>query len=486
MKRFFLVLLTFAVVIVSAQNESDIYSLDLSIPTSPGFSILDKAPESINRPHDANALGISILNSFTENYGLPSNYAIEIAPYWYSNKAKSYDSYIGLKLVNGNVGRFGNLNNNNTVLHSIYQEENYVQQNIWSKLKQSSISLAYVNAIQTDSANYAHNVSLGFRLPLINVKSKYTIANYLDARNSYLSIINNENIEILSISNCAAIVFNSQVLSEEDVNEIGNMKYQIESIDDIGLTLNTTKLEALAQLLYISELEYTAPNYLDYYDSFIFTLYLEENLEENNPDLFELLSKVEKIKQQEEEANLKDHTAFSALKMKEALNDLPLFRIELAGAGSIFFSENNFSSIQHGRSGLWLTLELNKKGSPRLSNKFKYISLLTLARFFADGTQLDANGRFSNTFAMDAGAKLILEFKRFNFGAEGLYRYHLNEQIGSYRISSNIGIAVSDKINLTASFGRNFGDNNNIISVMGLDWSFLQNLLNIHDNFKSN
>jgi hypothetical protein len=516
------------------QTAEDSYNLDLSIPTSPGFSILDKAPECINRPSDANALGISIINSFTENYGLPSSYAIEIAPYWYSSKFKSYDSYIGLKLVKNStdfaskkkfsysanesslfigstsMNNYGKLNTgkreynslvydsssfaynskmNSNDYDTLNQELNYVQQNIWSKIKQSTISLAYINTIQKDGYDLMNNVAFGFRVPLINIKSKYTISDYLDGRNGYLAILNNEIFRNTTIQSCAAHSYylGTIGLTQDDMAKIENIKTSITSFESMNLSINSTKEDALARILFLSELPIQSPEYAAYYSSFLFEFMMDSaEFQSSNEVLFKIINDLKTNQILQEALILEETTLYSALKMKEALDDLPLFRMEIAGAGSLFFSENSFSAIQHGRSGLWLSLELNKKGSARLSDKFKYISLLGIGRFFADGTQLDTQRKFKTNLMFDTGAKLIFEFKKFNFGAEGVLRYNVSNQSSSYRVSSNLGIAISEKVNLSASFGKNFGDNNNVISVMGLDWSFLQNLLNVKDNFKRN
>ncbi len=56
---------------------------ELTVPTSPGFVLLDKAPATIERPTTPKALGIDVLNFFTKNEG-----AIDVTPFWLFNHPK--------------------------------------------------------------------------------------------------------------------------------------------------------------------------------------------------------------------------------------------------------------------------------------------------------------------------------------------------------------------------------------------------------------
>ena len=56
---------------------------ELTVPTSPGFVLLDHAPATIEKPTTPKALGIDVLNLFTKNEG-----AIDVTPYWLLNHPK--------------------------------------------------------------------------------------------------------------------------------------------------------------------------------------------------------------------------------------------------------------------------------------------------------------------------------------------------------------------------------------------------------------
>lgn len=64
---------------------------DLKTPTAPGFVLLDKTPESVDKPTTPAALGVSILN-------LGNGGAFEVAPYWLKPWPKlTFDGYVNEK-----------------------------------------------------------------------------------------------------------------------------------------------------------------------------------------------------------------------------------------------------------------------------------------------------------------------------------------------------------------------------------------------------
>lgn len=90
---------------------------DLKFPSSPAFILLDVAPTSIERPTTTKAFSTSILNSISANNGIPQNYAIDFAPYWFfKHKKLNAMNYWGFKkTMVGNdqkpfsQARFGNI-----------------------------------------------------------------------------------------------------------------------------------------------------------------------------------------------------------------------------------------------------------------------------------------------------------------------------------------------------------------------------------------
>ncbi len=93
MKKRVLTLLMLSVNIVNAQSEIDTtIKVDLlRAPSSPASNLLGIAPSDIEKPTDVSSFMLS-LRSATNNFTtLPSNYAIDIAPYWIFKNSKKGD-----------------------------------------------------------------------------------------------------------------------------------------------------------------------------------------------------------------------------------------------------------------------------------------------------------------------------------------------------------------------------------------------------------
>jgi hypothetical protein len=132
---------------------------DLEVPTSPGFSILDAAPNNIEHPTTANALAFNIINALTTN-GL----GVEFTPFWY------------LKTKNMNVRKYIGLNNDNS-------------QNIMSSIKFVSISLAATTKMDSTSKKTINNYSFGARLTLLKLYKESQIANIQNELNRFTAIL---------------------------------------------------------------------------------------------------------------------------------------------------------------------------------------------------------------------------------------------------------------------------------------------------------
>jgi hypothetical protein len=112
---------------------------DLAVPSAPAFILLDQAPTSIERPQNAKAFGLSIVNAFLQQKGLPISYAAEFTPFWFTRHPNlTSEKYYGIK-THGN--------------------------NPFSSAKLMAVSIAYN---QSDSIN--HNLAIGFRSTLIEIR----------------------------------------------------------------------------------------------------------------------------------------------------------------------------------------------------------------------------------------------------------------------------------------------------------------------------
>ena len=57
----------------------------LRTPTSPAFTILGVSPSVVEKPNDPSTFAFAILNNFSEYNRLPSDFALEAAPYWWTS-----------------------------------------------------------------------------------------------------------------------------------------------------------------------------------------------------------------------------------------------------------------------------------------------------------------------------------------------------------------------------------------------------------------
>lgn len=159
----------------NAQQEIDLNNLEM--PSSPAFILLDVNPTSIERPTTTKAFSTSVLNSINQNNGIPENYALEFAPYWFfKHKKINALNYWGIKKSideNRSKGfsqaRFGNIS--------------------FATVKTSNL-IDSIGTIQDLT-----NMSLGIRTTLIQVRSKNDLQKLIDLNQIHverLSQINND------------------------------------------------------------------------------------------------------------------------------------------------------------------------------------------------------------------------------------------------------------------------------------------------------
>ncbi|MFT4071156.1 MAG: hypothetical protein QM654_04450 [Dysgonamonadaceae bacterium] len=154
--------------------------------------------------------------------------------------------------------------------------------------------------------------------------------------------------------------------------------------------------------------------------------------------------------------------------LKEILARKPVFAIDGALGYNTFFLDNKFSENHFGRLGVWLTLNyaqpLDKGGSAK-----NYFNLYAIGRYLSDGTTIE-NGNYKKVDNYDVGGKIEFELKKISIGYEYIYR--VNNISNTFRSNGLLKYKVSDQVFLTGAFGKNFGDSNNLISLLGINWGF--------------
>jgi len=147
----------------------------------------------------------------------------------------------------------------------------------------------------------------------------------------------------------------------------------------------------------------------------------------------------------------------------------PLLALDFAGGYSTFFSDNKFGNNHFGKLGLWITLnsgiDLTRKDK---SDLVKKINFYGIARYLEDGTTLNVDQQFFRTKNFDFGGKAEFVYNRFSISYEYIYR--VNEIENTFRSSGLLAYKVSDKVYINAAFGKNYGNKDNLISFLGLNW----------------
>jgi hypothetical protein len=359
MKKQIIILMGLFIVIVAQAQQDSILSLkDLAIPNAPAFILLDEAPTSIERPTTTKAFTLSLLNSTKNGTELPKNYAVEFTPFWFfKHDSMTALDYIGLG--SRDLGK-----------------------NIFTNIKKSSVSIAFIN--NNDTTPQVSNLSVGIRCNLISIWSK---KDELDIRGRYAAAVHN---------------LRNRAVQLRPPTPTGDKKYDSEA----------TAVYLKATELLLNELE-----------------------EQPSALTKELIKR-------------------------------PVFAIDIAAGYHEFFLDKSFSNNHFGRFGVWLTCNYayNFKNHPNC-----YLNFYAVGRYLKDGTQLESN-QFVKKEYTDAGLKVEFECKKISLAYEWVQRVNKNEN--TTRSNGTLKYRISEQLCLVGAFGKNFGMNDNLISLLGINWGF--------------
>lgn len=152
--------------------------------------------------------------------------------------------------------------------------------------------------------------------------------------------------------------------------------------------------------------------------------------------------------------------------LAEILKRRAVFAVDGALGYNNFFLNNNFSDSHFGRFGAWLTLNYSQVLNKESKDK-NYINVYALGRYIGDGTTL-LRGEYKIQNFYDLGGKLELEFKKLSVAYEYIYR--TNDNTNTFRSNGLVKYKISNQLILTGAFGKNFGNANNLISLLGINW----------------
>lgn len=165
--------------------------------------------------------------------------------------------------------------------------------------------------------------------------------------------------------------------------------------------------------------------------------------------------------------SLKEEIEAKRKKISDAILQKPLFALDGAVAYNTFFRNSDFSTQRFGRFGAWatmnLSLNINKKNT-------SYCNFYVLGRYLSDGTTKNSIGEYQIQNFMDLGGKLEIEIDKFSLAYEYIYRSNKNSN--TFRSTGLLKYRISDNLFLTGAFGKNFGNSNNLVSLLGINWGF--------------
>lgn len=142
----------------------------------------------------------------------------------------------------------------------------------------------------------------------------------------------------------------------------------------------------------------------------------------------------------------------------------PILRLDGAVGYSVLYLENEFNGATANRFGTWLTADVALK----FDNK-NYLHILALGKYLKDDFNINEDGQYFSDNFFDIGGKLELELNRFKLSYEYLRRTgSVSENL--YRAVGNITYQLNEKISITGGFGKDFPVEENLISIIGLNW----------------
>ncbi len=168
------------------------------------------------------------------------------------------------------------------------------------------------------------------------------------------------------------------------------------------------------------------------------------------------------------------------------LNVRPLFSVDIALASSTVFRRNNWNEHNRYRTGAWITMGYNQpliarsKVEEDIKNLLEcknYVNAVIMIRTLKDNTTLDFEN-FTEYNVTDLGGRIEFEFNKLSLGIESIRR--INNDNKDFNTNRTVGIIqykINDQLFLLGTFGKNFGDFNNLVSLIGLNWGLGKNAL---------
>ena len=165
----------------------------------------------------------------------------------------------------------------------------------------------------------------------------------------------------------------------------------------------------------------------------------------------------------------------------------PIFSADIALASSTAFGNNSISNSKSYRTGGWVTLAYNqplvsaKKVKENISSLIEcknYLNGYFLFRMLKENATNDFK-TFTGRNLIDIGGRVEFEFDKFSFSVESIKRkYKDNNGMNTSRTVGIIQYKIGKDLFLLGTFGKDFSEINNLVTLFGLNWGFGENALN--------
>jgi len=157
--------------------------------------------------------------------------------------------------------------------------------------------------------------------------------------------------------------------------------------------------------------------------------------------------------------------------IKEMIDQKPIFNWDLASAITQYGVGD--TAWKTGRLGVWTTFA--SYIPIRKHRKEDYLDILLRTRYFKDNYAAGASGKTIVSGTFDIGAKIGIELSNFNLAAEGVYRKVEGQKDWQKRLTGILNYKINDNMYFSGTYGTDFGPQNKLIALFGLNWGFGEN-----------
>jgi len=411
-------LATLAVTAFAQTEEIKEVKLDLlKAPSSPASALLGFAVSDIEKPTDLSDFMLSVQSASSSYTKLPSNYAVDIAPFYlFRNKGADFST----------TGKNG--------LQST-QFKDYFRQSFVVSLALRNPDSAF-NNFKPSSTYGALGIKFSIVRPQYNKETREKLSSIYEKQRALLMIYK---------------------IGLEEKRKSARYEY-------LGIR-NIYLLDSIAHLPYLTEDEKKTHALAMMEDASSEFAKNETEKSELNKG-FKKEIQAELAKQSKLEADLQEEAkAFTG--NREGLS------VDIAGGLSTEFREKRFDNSKIFNSGVWTTFGYNWANGSSVLGLARY--LYNPDEIFA----LDnIKNNIGNISTFDTGLRFIFTQGKFGGGAEALYRSILSSNTikPSWRLVANADYALNDNQKIIFSFGRNFDGtvtkNGNLVAALTVLFGF--------------